>query len=635
MNSLARKLLVVCFVTLFSAHSLSVTINMRDANLKAFITDISSITGKTFIIDPRVNANVTVVSNEDLSIDEAYEVFLSVLSVHGYSAVEQDSAVKIIPEINGRQNYTELLSTTTPDDKLVTTTVRPQQTSSVALVTILRPLINSQGHLAIYEPSNTLIIADRASNVRRIEKLIAELDKIPGDRYELVNLKHTSASEISLLAKQIFNENNAGLNANQFNAYAIERNNALLLVGEDFIVARMLDLIKSLDVEQKGSSTLRVFYLKYAEAIALQEVLSSMSANILSSNQSNQIKTSITAHQETNSLIISAEPDVMIAIEDLISQLDIKRAQVLVEAIIVEISDTLSRELGVQFLYSGDGTDTPIASQRFGSPSPDLTAIVGGEVYDTTSGSTSIPTAAGSLLTLDGFAAGVGKYTKGQESFALILSVLRKDTDSNVLSTPSILTMDNEESSIIVGQEIPITTGESLGANNTNPFRTIDRQEVGVKLRVKPQINEGDSIKLDIEQEVSSILGPVAVGASEIVTNLRSLETVVMVEDNQTIVLGGLIDDDVQEAERKIPLLGDIPLLGRLFKSTTTSRTKKNLAIFLKPSIIRDIGDMSEITNSKYNFLKAEQMLRENKGRPTPNLDILEDLIYPTEKNEE
>ena len=635
MNSLARKFLVVCFVTLFSAHSLSVTINMRDANLKAFITDISSITGKTFIIDPRVNANVTVVSNEDLSIDEAYEVFLSVLSVHGYSAVEQDSAVKIIPEINGRQNYTELLSTTTPSDKLVTTTVRPQQTSSVALVTILRPLINSQGHLAIYEPSNTLIIADRASNVRRIEKLIAELDKIPGDRYELVNLKHTSASEISLLAKQIFNENNAGLNANQFNAYAIERNNSLLLVGEDFIVARMLDLIKSLDVEQKGSSTLRVFYLKYAEAIALQEVLSSMSANILSSNQSNQIKTSITAHQETNSLIISAEPDVMIAIEDLISQLDIKRAQVLVEAIIVEISDTLSRELGVQFLYSGDGTDTPIASQRFGSPSPDLTAIVGGEVYDTTSGSTSIPTAAGSLLTLDGFAAGVGKYTKGQESFALILNVLRKDTDSNVLSTPSILTMDNEESSIIVGQEIPITTGESLGANNTNPFRTIDRQEVGVKLRVKPQINEGDSIKLDIQQEVSSILGPVAVGASEIVTNLRSLETVVMVEDNQTIVLGGLIDDDVQEAERKIPLLGDIPLLGRLFTSTTTSRTKKNLAIFLKPSIIRDIGDMSEITNSKYNFLKAEQMLRENKGRPTPNLDILEDLIYPIEKNEE
>ena len=182
MNFLARKFLVVCFVILFSAHSLSVTINMRDANLKAFITDISSITGKTFIIDPRVNANVTVVSNEDLSIDEAYEVFLSVLSVHGYSAVEQDSAVKIIPEINGRQNYTELLSTTTPDDKLVTTTVRPQQTSSVALVTILRPLINSQGHLAIYEPSNTLIIADRASNVRRIEKLIAELDKIPGDR---------------------------------------------------------------------------------------------------------------------------------------------------------------------------------------------------------------------------------------------------------------------------------------------------------------------------------------------------------------------------------------------------------------------------------------------------------------------
>ena len=619
---------------LLALYSHSVTINMRDADIRAFISDISSLTGKTFIVDPRINAKITIISREDLSIEEAYEVFLSVLAVHGYTAVEQDNATKIIPEINGRQSFNTFSTRNSPEDKFVTDVIKPNFASVNALLSILRPLMSSQGHLAVYEPTNSLIIADRAGNVKKFRALVGELDKTPGEKYELVSLTYGSSKEVSNILDKVFNDNTGGQNPNQFTAYSIDRSNSILLVGDEPIVDRMKALVKNLDTEQTGSNTLKVKYLKYADAKSLEKILKNLSENLSSKDRSNnKIKTSIEAHEGTNSLVISADPEIMTSIEDIISRLDIKRAQVLVEAIIVEISDTLAKELGVQILFSGDGTDTPIVSQRFGNPTPDLTAIVGGEVYNTTTGSsTSVPAAAQSLLTLDGFAAGVGKYKKDQKSFAAILNVLRKDTDSNVLSTPSILTMDNEQSSIIVGQEIPITTGESLGANNANAFRTVSREEVGVKLLVKPQINEGNSIRLDIEQEVSSVYGPLLIGASEIATNKREIKTAVMVEDTEIIVLGGLISDDVQESERKVPLLGDIPLLGRLFKSTTTSRSKKNLVVFLKPTIVRDVADMQLITNEKYNLLKAEQLLKTKRGRPTPDLKVLEDLINDKDK---
>ena len=617
---------------IFSLYSQSVTINMRDADIRAFISDISSLTGKTFIVDPRINAKVTIISREDLSIEEAYEVMLSVLAVHGYSAIEQDNATKIVPEITGRQAFNSFSRPNSPSDKLVTDIIRPKFAAVNSLISILRPIMSTQGHIAVYEPTNSLIIADRAGNVKKLTAIINELDKTPGETYEIIKLSYSSSKEVSKIIDKIFNENSGGMNPNQFTSYSIDRINSILLVGDIPIVNRMKNLIQNLDTEQTSSSTLKVKYLKYADAKSLEKILKNLSENLSGDKSKSKIMTSIEAHEGTNSLVISADPEVMMALEDVISNLDIKRAQVLVEAIIVEISDTLAKELGVQILFTGEGSNTPIISQRFGNPNPDLTAIVGGEVYNTTSGSSSLPAAAQSLLTLDGFAAGVGKYKKDKESFAAILNVLRKDTDSNVLSTPSILTMDNEESSIIVGQEIPITTGESLGTDNSNPFRTVSREEVGVKLLVKPQINEGNSIRLDIEQEVSSVYGPLLIGASEIATNKREIKTVVMVEDTEIIVLGGLISDDVQESERKVPLLGDIPLLGRLFKSTTTSRSKKNLVVFLKPTIVRDVADMQLITNKKYNLLKAEQLLKTERGRPTPDLKVLEDLISEKDK---
>ena len=604
----------------------SVTINMRDADIKSFVSDISSLTGKTFVVDPRVKANVTVISRDDLSIEEAYEIFLSVLSVHGFTAVEQDNAVKIVPASMGRQSFTQVAKPSSPEDALVSTIVRPKQTSANALIPLIRPLINSQGHIAVYTPSNSLILTDRSANIKRIKQLVEELDKNPADVYEIVKLKNSSSAQIAKLIDKVFAENSGGMAPNDFNAYAIERSNSILLFGDNEIVERMKAVVIKLDVKDQGSSSLKVVYLKYADAKELVELLNKMAPNI-DEKSSNKGKTSISAHEETNSLIISAEPDVMTSITGIISQLDIRRAQVLVEAIIVEISDKLSKDLGFQLLFSGEGSNTPIASQRFGNPTPDLSAIVGGLVPG--GGATAVLS---TLLSLDGFAAGVGKFKKGEDSFAAILNVLAKNSDSNVLSTPSILTMDNEQSSIIVGQEIPITTGESLGTNNSNPFRTINRQEIGIKLSVKPQINEGNSIKLDIQQEVSSLSGPITAGSAEIVTNKRAIETVVMVEDNQTIVLGGLIDDDIQESVRKIPLLGDIPLLGKAFRQEQTTISKKNLVVFLKPTIIRNSEDMQALTNTKYEYLRAQEMLRDKKGKTSPDLDLLEKIIFDAEE---
>ena len=599
---------------------------MRDADIKSFVSDISSLTGKTFVVDPRVKANVTVISRDDLSIEEAYEIFLSVLSVHGFTAVEQDNAVKIVPASMGRQSFTQVAKPSSPEDALVSTIVRPKQTSANALIPLIRPLINSQGHIAVYTPSNSLILTDRSANIKRIKQLVEELDKNPADVYEIVKLKNSSSSQIAKLIDKVFAENSGGMAPNDFNAYAIERSNSILLFGDNEIVERMKAVVIKLDVKDQGSSSLKVVYLKYADAKELVELLNKMAPNI-DEKSSNKGKTSISAHEETNSLIISAEPDVMTSITGIISQLDIRRAQVLVEAIIVEISDKLSKDLGFQLLFSGEGSNTPIASQRFGNPTPDLSAIVGGLVPG--GGATAVLS---TLLSLDGFAAGVGKFKKGEDSFAAILNVLAKNSDSNVLSTPSILTMDNEQSSIIVGQEIPITTGESLGTNNSNPFRTINRQEIGIKLSVKPQINEGNSIKLDIQQEVSSLSGPITAGSAEIVTNKRAIETVVMVEDNQTIVLGGLIDDDIQESVRKIPLLGDIPLIGKAFRQEQTTISKKNLVVFLKPTIIRNSEDMQALTNTKYEYLRAQEMLRDKKGKTSPDLDLLEKIIFDAEE---
>ena len=617
-------------VLLISFALNSVQINMRDADIRAFAADMAQISNKTIGLDPRVKGNVTVVSNQDLDAGEAYAVFLSVLRVHGYAAIENNGVVKVMPESGARQDATV---NNKNNDSLATEVIRLSQANARVIAPLLKPLVNKQGHIAAYEATNSIIIADYVGNLSRIKSILLELDKNPADTFELIPLDNTSANEVARILGSMWRGDNQM--SKSFSAIAVERSNSILLRGQIGVVKQIKRVISRLDSNSSQSSNLKVIYLKYAKAEDLTGILEKVAESLkeeIPSESSKKNKTSIGFHNDTNALIISAQPDILKSLESVISQLDIRRAQVLVEALIVEISDKLARDIGVQFLFIGDGDSSPIATQRFGTPNPDLISTIGAETSeDSTTSSTMQTRAANSLLALDGLAVGVARYKASGTSFATILNLIAQDADSNVLSTPSIMTMDNEEASIVVGQEIPITTGETLSGSNSNPFRSVTRQEIGVKLTVRPQINEGNAVKMYINQEVSSIFGPLGEMSTDLITNKRNIKTTVLVEDGETIVLGGLIDDNVQEIVKKVPFLGDIPLLGRLFKTTSISRTKRNLMVFLRPTIVRDSNDVRAISNRKYNYFQAIENDLINSGKMVPDTTILKDLLESDE----
>jgi general secretion pathway protein D len=603
---------------------------MRDADIRAFAADMAQISNKTIVLDPRVKGNVTVVSNQDLDAGEAYAVFLSVLRVHGYAAIENNGVVKVMPESGARQDATV---NNKNNDSLATEVIRLSQANARVIAPLLKPLVNKQGHIAAYEATNSIIIADYVGNLSRIKSILLELDKNPADTFELIPLDNTSANEVARILGSMWRGDNQM--SKSFSAIAVERSNSILLRGQIGVIEQIKRVIGRLDSNSSQSSNLKVIYLKYAKAEDLTGILEKVAESLeeeIPSESSKKNKTSIGFHNDTNALIISAQPDILKSLESVISQLDIRRAQVLVEALIVEISDKLARDLGVQFLFLGDGESSPIATQRFGTPNPDLISTIGAETSeDSTISSTMQTRAANSLLALDGLAVGVARYKASGTSFATILNLIAQDADSNVLSTPSIMTMDNEEASIVVGQEIPITTGETLSGSNSNPFRSVTRQEIGVKLVVRPQINEGNAVKMYINQEVSSIFGPLGEMSTDLITNKRNIKTTVLVEDGETIVLGGLIDDDVQESVKKVPFLGDIPLLGRLFKTTSITRTKRNLMVFLRPTIVRNSEDVRAISNRKYNYFQAIENDLINSGKMVPDITIVKDLLESEE----
>ena len=615
------------FVLTVSYFVNSAQINMRDADIRAFASDMAKISNKTIVLDPRVKGNVTVVSNQDLDAGEAYAVFLAVLRVNGYSAVENNGVVKVIPESGARQDAS---INNLNKDSLSTEVIRLKQANAKVLSPLLKPLINKQGHITAYEPTNSIIIADYVGNTERIKSILLEIDKNPADTFELIPLQNTSSNEIARILGSMWKGDNQMTKS--FTALSVERSNSILLRGQKTVIEQLKGVISKLDSNTSPSSNLKVIYLKYAQAEDLTSILENVALTLeeeqLTSSTGTKKTTNISFHSDTNALVISAQPDILKSLESVISQLDIKRAQVLVEALIVEVSDKLARELGVQFLFTGDGDNAPIAAQKFGSPNPELLSTIGSEISDDSSTASTMKTrATNSLLGLEGLAIGVAKYRANAESFAAILNLVSQDGDSNILSTPSIMTMDNEESSIIVGQEIPITTGETLSGSNSNPFRSVTRQEVGVKLQVRPQINEGNAVKMYIVQEVSSIFGPIGDTSSDLITNKRNIKTTVLVDDGETIVLGGLIDDDVQETINKVPVLGNIPLLGRVFTSTTTTRTKRNLMVFLRPTIVRDSEDVRSISNRKYNYFQAIEAELLESGKLVPDTSLLDELL--------
>ena len=404
---------------------------------------------------------------------------------------------------------------------------------------------------------------------------------------------------------------------NKFVAIPFSPTNSVIISANDFITQNISNTLKALDAGVTSDDSVDVIYLKYAKASDIDSILNSLSGSFIADADGK--KTVITSHEKTNSLIVSSAEANMVTIRNVISKLDIRRAQVLVEAIIVELSETAAKNLGVETIYSGsDKNSVPIGITKFNGAGPDLIAIAG-SAADATNVTLST-TAMSSLLNTQGLVAAFGDITPGSDNFAGLINAIAQDTNSNILSTPSILAMDNESASLIIGQEIPITTGESLGSSNANPFRTTSRQEVGIKLEITPQINEGSSVILNIKQEVSGVAGVITSGI-DLITNKRVIETTVLVDNQQIIVLGGLIDEDTQETISKVPVLGSIPIIGKLFQSSSSTVVKRNLMVFLKPTILIDSATSQELSSEKYNYIKARQILT---GKKTELIDLTE-----------
>ncbi|GEM_PF-45796 len=590
------------------------TLNLNNVDIHSLIGTVSKRTGTNFVVDPRVKARVTVVSAKSMNAGELYQVFLSVLQVHGYAAVPTGDVVKIVPEVSAKQGPVADYTRNDVGDELVTHVVPVENVPAAQLVPILRPLVPQQGHLAAYAATNALIITDRAANIARLIAIIRRIDRPDNEEIEFVRLEHASAAEVVRILNSLQSAGKGGGEAPvQASARlaADERTNSVLISGERAARLRLRGLIAHLDTPLESDGNTRVVYLRYAAAPEMLEVLKGVSEGQAKVDAAGaggaaagggggstaRDKIDIQADEQTNALIITAPPGEMRSIMSVIQQLDIRRAQVLVEAIIAEISEDNTRQLGVSFAADARGTAGPLGFSNLGGAASELA-------------SASVnPAAVGPGLSL-----ALGDFNGAGIDFGFLVRAIASNANNNILSTPSLVTMDNQEAEIIVGQNVPFVTGQTASANNDNPFQTIERQDVGLSLKVKPQINEGDTIKMEIEQEVSNVATTAQANTADIVTNKRSIKTTVLVEDGQTLVLGGLIDDTLRDSEEKVPLLGDIPVLGHLFRYRGTTKVKQNLMIFMHPVILRDERTADEQSKKKYNFLRDRQLQAGEEG---------------------
>ena len=512
--------------------------------------------------------------------------------------------MRVVPENEATRDETEDFS----GGGFETAVIPLINRSTEEILPMIKPITGRQAHLSSIASVNSILLVDRASNVERIRNLLNDLDENNTAKISIIKLDNLSSIEGVRILDRLKSQNNPTIN--QFVAIPFTPSNSIILSANDLITKNVESTLRALDKDITSDDSMDVIYLKSAKAADLAAILNSISGSFISDSEGK--KTVITHHEKTNSLIVSSAEDNLNSIRNIISKLDIRRAQVLVEAIVVDLSENAARRLGVEAIYSGnDENSIPVGITRFSGSGTDLLAIAG--AADDEQDVTLTTTAISSLLNTQGLVAGFGDLTKGEDNFVGILNAIADDIDSNILSTPSILAMDNEPARLFIGQEIPITTGESLGTNNSNPFRTTSRQEVGIELEITPQINEGASVILNIKQGVSGIAG-VAQSGIDIITNKREIETTVLVDNNQIIVLGGLIDEDNQEVISKVPVLGSIPLLGRLFQSSSTSTSTKNLMVFLKPTILTDSDVANQISLEKYNYFKAEQEIKNKKS---------------------
>ncbi|PID46628.1 MAG: type II secretion system protein GspD [Proteobacteria bacterium] len=590
----------------------SYNLNLRDGDLQAFVSLISTATGKNFVLDKQVRGQkITIITGREIDEDELYDTFLSVLQLHGLAAVEAGEITKIIPANKSKYQSVPVMEEPTgikaidkkitkkEADALFTKVIKATHVPVANMVPILRPMISPTGHLQGYAPSNSIVVTDTAANIDKVSKLVRRMDIPDQDEMEVVTLRFASALDLVKTIQGLQGKAQQKGIVVKYKVSADTRTNSVLVSGSKSGRAQVKGIIRRLDrpkIKTAEEST-KVVYLRYAKAEDLAKVLTSTTANAVSEKATakggagtQKAKVTISADASTNSLIITAEPEVHQNILNVIKRLDIRRAQVMVEAVIAEVSMDLSRELGMQMgAYDSKG-GSPLISTSFSGSSFTLANIVKG----------ALPTGTGMLL-------GVGGGSEGNTQWGAVMNALNSDAATNILSTPTIVTMDNVEANMVVGQNVPFVTGTTTNDSNTNPFQTIERKDIGITLKVTPQINSGSSIMLKLEQEVSSLAASSA-SASDLITNKRSFSTQVMVEDGQMLVIGGLIEDTFRDTEQKVPVLGDLPFIGKAFRNTVTEKNKQNLMVFIHPMIMRDVLSADSYTMQKYNNLRGAQV---------------------------
>ena len=600
-------------------------INLKNADVREFISQVSTITGRSFIIDPRVKGDVTVVSSTAMDRDGIYELFLSVLQVHGFAAVPSGDVVRIVQTVLAKQSgnpndFEEGLES----QELVTRVIPVLNAPSDEMVKVLRPLIPQYGQIAALSQPNVLIISDHASNINRLVEIVNRVDVADSLEVSIIDLKEAWVEDIVALLEQLAPEQigKSAKGPNRVSIVASERTNSLVIKGERYTVARVKQLVSQLDVPANRSGTIKVVRLAHSDATKMAEILNSLVKEQKSGESGGMVEVSVQADEAINALVIRADPANMIDIMDIIDSLDVRRMQVLIEAAIVEVTADFSRQLGSELaLGSASSSTTPLGLT---APSGTLAQILQGLAIN---GQPSAPTSLGDAPLIAG-----GRLDATGTSFAFIIKALAANGDVNLLSTPSITTMDNEEAKIVVGQNVPFRTGSTVTGSQgtTNPFTTIQREDVGLTLEVTPHINSDNLVRLLIHQEVSevdasSLSGIGSQAAADLITNKRTIDTTILVEDSEVIILGGLIRDKETQGESRVPVLGSIPGLGMLFRNRTTSTEKQNLMVFLRPTVLKNQADIAEATERK--FSRVFELEIEGEGT---TLDSLGDLLDGT-----
>ncbi|MGH8436949.1 MAG: type II secretion system secretin GspD [Pseudomonas sp.] len=593
------------------------TINLKDADIREFIDQIAEITGETFIVDPRVKGQVSVVSKTPLSLSEIYQLFLSVMATHGFSVLTQGDQARIVPNAEAKAEADG--GRRASPARLETRLIQVQHSSVTELIPLIRPLVPQYGHLAAVTSANALIISDRSANIARIESLIHQLDQKSDRDYSVLNLQHAWVMDAAeALNASLARGQAKGISGTQVIADA--RTNRLILLGPPDARAKLVALAQSLDTPTTRSANTRVIRLRYNDAKALAQTLGEISEGLKTPDATGEAASQavgkpqslmIRADESLNALILLAEPDMVAVLEDIVHQLDVPRAQVLVEAAIVEVSGDITDALGVQWAVDARGNTGGLGGVNFNGTGLSVGSVLQA-IQDNKDG---VDNDIRNRLP-DGAIIGIGT-----DHFGALITALSANNNSNLLSTPSLLTLDNQKAEILVGQNVPFQTGtfttDASGANN--PFTTIERQDIGVTLKVTPHINEGASLRLEIEQEISSIAPAATLTAQavDLITNKRSIKSTILADDGQVVVLGGLIQDDITKIDSKVPLLGDIPWLGRLFRSTRDQHVKRNLMVFLRPSVIRDGAGLAALSGKKYSDIRV---LGNQTNTARPNL---------------